>query len=471
MTSPTQGEHAPEALRPEMLDDLIETFATAGLGRHNLMRVELPRHQWAQLAVALSRLHTQVAAITAGNREELAHELFAAAQLAPGEGIEDAVSRITAALTAAQEVPKCEFLAHGCDTPSYCQSVQRCTARDKTRAATAQPAAPQGVAYAEPDFKMGRGYIERSIGGVAYREGWVDALEALRASNGQAPAGATPLEEIQWRNIKKVVRALADHCFGDKNDPRWGVAHISIVNSLTAKDGIDILALGLERLTPTAQAAPAAERQYINGVKTVADLVNNLLLLDQSLPIYAAQHIQIANRRRTITVPPTVSLERVKDERWIGEGDELNAAVIWTRADAPAVGAVAGPVETIKFSDDSTADPVEKARRYLNAMADHRINSQYFFDDGWPKKESAIDAMATLAVLEQLAAAPTPAAQADSVLELERICAAIKAEDDYCVEHGDYMLDSDDCIKIVRGEWVRPDFSVAAARKQGGTHD
>ena len=65
-------------------------------------------------------------------------------------------------------------------------------------------------------------------------------------------------------------------------------------------------------------------------------------------------------------------------------------------------------------------------------------------------------------------------APADSVLEdaarleRERICAAIKAEDDYCVEHGDYMLDSDDCIKIVRGEWVRPDYLVDAARKQGG---
>ncbi len=74
-----------------------------------------------------------------------------------------------------------------------------------------------------------------------------------------------------------------------------------------------------------------------------------------------------------------------------------------------------------------------------------------------------------------LAAAPTPPAQAaDSVLEdaarlgRERICAAIKAEDDYCVDQGDYMLDSDDCIKIVRGEWVRPDFAIDAARKQGG---
>ena len=53
-------------------------------------------------------------------------------------------------------------------------------------------------------------------------------------------------------------------------------------------------------------------------------------------------------------------------------------------------------------------------------------------------------------------------------LERERICAAIKAEDDYCVEHGDYMLDSDDCIKIARSEWVRPDYLVDAARKQGG---
>ena len=56
-------------------------------------------------------------------------------------------------------------------------------------------------------------------------------------------------------------------------------------------------------------------------------------------------------------------------------------------------------------------------------------------------------------------------------LERERICAAIKAEDDYCVDQGNYMLDSDDCIKIVRGEWVRPDFSVVAARKKGENHD
>lgn len=41
--------------------------------------------------------------------------------------------------------------------------------------------------------------------------------------------------------------------------------------------------------------------------------------------------------------------------------------------------------------------------------------------------------------------------------ERERICTAIKAEDDHCSD-GDYMLDSDDCIKVVRGQWKRPDW-------------
>ena len=58
--------------------------------------------------------------------------------------------------------------------------------------------------------------------------------------------------------------------------------------------------------------------------------------------------------------------------------------------------------------------------------------------------------------------------------ECERICAAIKAEDDYCIDNGDYMLDSNDCIKVARGEWVRPEFdpplndkSAAAIRARG----
>lgn len=87
-----------------------------------------------------------------------------------------------------------------------------------------------------------------------------------------------------------------------------------------------------------APAGATPERQYISPVSTVADLVNNLMLMDQSLPIYGAQYIEHAGRRRCIAVDPTVSRERVKDSRWIGEGDDLNAAVIWTRATQPDAG-------------------------------------------------------------------------------------------------------------------------------------
>lgn len=49
--------------------------------------------------------------------------------------------------------------------------------------------------------------------------------------------------------------------------------------------------------------------------------------------------------------------------------------------------------------------------------------------------------------------------QAAQAQERERLCAAIKAEDDHCAT-GDYMLDSNDCIKVIRGEWLRPDYDV-----------
>ena len=51
--------------------------------------------------------------------------------------------------------------------------------------------------------------------------------------------------------------------------------------------------------------------------------------------------------------------------------------------------------------------------------------------------------------------------------ERERICKAIKEEDDYCVTEGDYMLDSNDCIAVAKSEWVRPNYSAGAIRARG----
>jgi hypothetical protein len=53
--------------------------------------------------------------------------------------------------------------------------------------------------------------------------------------------------------------------------------------------------------------------------------------------------------------------------------------------------------------------------------------------------------------------------------ERERICKAIKEEDDYCVTEGDYMLDSDDCIAVTKGVWVRPEFNLEPIRARGNT--
>ncbi|MCX7509586.1 hypothetical protein OSS46_29675 [Delftia tsuruhatensis] len=89
------------------------------------------------------------------------------------------------------------------------------------------------------------------------------------------------------------------------------------------------------------------------------------------------------------------------------------AARLAAAPQAPAQEAPAATALAAEFTDQSIADPVEKARRYLKAMADEAPNSVYFFDDGYPRRASSQDAKAALVVLEQLAArAPAPQAPA-----------------------------------------------------------
>ena len=46
--------------------------------------------------------------------------------------------------------------------------------------------------------------------------------------------------------------------------------------------------------------------------------------------------------------------------------------------------------------------------------------------------------------------------------ERERICVAIKAADDKSVDEAGYMLDSTDCISIVRGTWSNTEVDRAS---------
>jgi hypothetical protein len=71
---------------------------------------------------------------------------------------------------------------------------------------------------------------------------------------------AEGVEAIQWRNIRKVVKELAAFCFGDGaqcGQITLGAAYTALVNSLAAKDGLDV------RLEPLAtQPAEGLTEQH-----------------------------------------------------------------------------------------------------------------------------------------------------------------------------------------------------------------
>lgn len=72
------------------------------------------------------------------------------------------------------------------------------------------------------------------------------------------------LETIQHRNICKVVRALADLCFESPSHPKYGIMHTAVVNSLTASDGLDWVALNLEPLITDHVPQPTEQKAADN---------------------------------------------------------------------------------------------------------------------------------------------------------------------------------------------------------------
>lgn len=56
-------------------------------------------------------------------------------------------------------------------------------------------------------------------------------------------------EVIQYRNIRKTIEKVAEFCFGNQNDPKWGTSYIAVINALNPRcDGLELSDLGLERL-------------------------------------------------------------------------------------------------------------------------------------------------------------------------------------------------------------------------------
>jgi hypothetical protein len=74
------------------------------------------------------------------------------------------------------------------------------------------------------------------------------------------------------------------------------------------------------------------------AIRTVGDMVNNLLTLDQATPIHAAFHIDYEGERRCRTRPVFISRERVIDDKWVdmSRTDVPYAAVVWAKQDERA---------------------------------------------------------------------------------------------------------------------------------------
>ena len=275
----------------------------------------------------------------------LAHELFAAAQLAPGEGIEDAVSRIAAALTAAP----------------------------------AQPAAPQGVAYAEPSefpagaIVNGRTHIDRlesfysfdcEAGPLINCDDWHGLKRcfehlAERASNGQAPAGPT--------NTK--THALLSTMIGLflRAKEKIGYQPGSAIDK-TVAEAVEHLKDWPYPETATAQAAPAAAdfttlgaamraiQQAIDLIgepaddrmRTVKRVLRGAVIVAEDSGELSAPAADYDRGPQSLTVAEAAR----HVGKWLNERpnhplDLRDVAMLVAHVQAPADGAVAGPLDSL----------------------------------------------------------------------------------------------------------------------------
>ena len=105
------------------------------------------------------------------------------------------------------------------------------------------------------------------------------------------------------------------------------------------------------------------------------------------------------------------------------------------------------------------------AKAVLMAFADFpvRLRNAWTGQDMIAAVQSVLGPALGMVTREEMARAVEEAIAA----ERERACCAIKATDD-AASDCDYMLDSDDCIRVIRGELGPDDYSESRKRLEGG---
>lgn len=98
-------------------------------------------------------------------------------------------------------------------------------------------------------------------------------------------------------------------------------------------------------------------------VRTVGDMVRNLLTLDQAEPIFSAFHVDFDGARRCRASPISISHERVIDGKWVDSTrkDVPYSTVLWAKPDeraqqAAAPGALTGEVLAQMLLDKHVTD-------------------------------------------------------------------------------------------------------------------
>lgn len=76
---------------------------------------------------------------------------------------------------------------------------------------------------------------------------------------------------IQQRNLRKAVRQIADFCFGNQNDPKWGSAWIAVAQCLDASDGLVLTDL-----------EPFPKAKYTTGLFVVQRADGKYLAIDSN---------------------------------------------------------------------------------------------------------------------------------------------------------------------------------------------
>jgi hypothetical protein len=190
------------------------------------------------------------------------------------------------------------------------------------------------------------------------------------------------LSTIQWRNIKKVVRAAADLSFGGPSHKEYGHCWIAIVNTLTEKDGIDIQALGLEPLyTAAPEPQPGQEDQ------------------NESLDTHFRKRIDVyANKHPTLLVRQLAS--RLKDA-W--------AQPVSTRPNRSEFESLLGEYWDIAHSEGDTGVPrsaeanevLHKLRALVRPVSQLSLSAQKV--QVKPEFQTKVDAMTDAAVARKAA--------------------------------------------------------------------